>query len=83
MFFCASITLRGVTVVATPPFSLAFVALAMANVVVVAFLIVCVSIILVWVPVYDGRSANHHVQLQVRRGPGTGGGGGRDGGEEA
>jgi hypothetical protein len=52
------------------------VALAMANVVVVAFLIVCVSIILVWVPVYDGRSANHRVQLQVRRGPGTGGGGG-------
>lgn len=58
LFFCASITLRGVTVVNIDPYSLDFVALWLANVVVGSGLILVVSAILVWVPVYDGRIAN-------------------------
>jgi len=55
LFFCASITLRGVTVVNIDPFSLDFVALWATNVVVCSSLILVVSVVLVWVPVYDGR----------------------------
>ena len=67
VFFCASVALRGVTVVTDHPYSIAFVALSLANVVMVCFLIISVSIILVWIPVYDGRLANRRIQqLQVR-----------------
>jgi heme/copper-type cytochrome/quinol oxidase subunit 1 len=58
LFFCASITLRGVTVVNIDPFSLDFVALWLTNVVVCSSLILVVSVVLVWVPVYDGRHAS-------------------------
>lgn len=61
LFFCASITLRGVTVVNVDPYSLDFVALWLANVVVGSGLILVVSAILVWVPVYDGRLANERL----------------------
>eukprot|EP00878_Enallax_costatus_P017918 GHUV01018840.1.p1 GENE.GHUV01018840.1~~GHUV01018840.1.p1 ORF type:complete len:411 (+),score=69.93 GHUV01018840.1:2014-3246(+) len=61
LFFCASITLRGVTVVNIDPYSLDFVALWLANVVVGSGLILVVSAILVWVPVYDGRLANQRL----------------------
>lgn len=37
------------------PFSLDFVALWLSNVVVCSSLILVVSVVLVWVPVYDGR----------------------------
>lgn len=63
VFFIASIALRGVTVIFFP-FSLGFVALSLANVVVVCCLIVSVSTILVWVPVYDGRAADRRMKLQ-------------------
>ncbi|KAF6260319.1 hypothetical protein COO60DRAFT_1685454 [Scenedesmus sp. NREL 46B-D3] len=58
VFFCASVTLRGVTVVDANPYSLPFVCLWLANVAVGSGLILVVSVILVWVPVYDGRLAN-------------------------
>jgi hypothetical protein len=58
VFFCASVTLRGVTVVDANPYSLPFVCLWLANVAVGSGLILVVSAILVWVPVYDGRLAN-------------------------
>jgi hypothetical protein len=61
LFFCASITLRGVTVVNIDPFSLDFVALWLTNVVVCSSLILVVSVVLVWVPVYDGRLASTHL----------------------
>jgi hypothetical protein len=65
VFFCSSVALRGVTVITDHPYSIAFVALSVANVVVVCFLILSVSAILVWIPVYDGRLANKRLQLQV------------------
>jgi hypothetical protein len=58
VFFLASVTLRGVTVVDANPYSLPFVCLWLANVAVGSGLILVVSAILVWVPVYDGRLAN-------------------------
>lgn len=61
LFFCASITLRGVTVVNIDPFSLDFVALWLTNVVVCSSLILVVSVVLVWVPVYDGRIVAHQL----------------------
>lgn len=61
LFFCASIALRGVTVVNIDPYSLDFVALWLANVIVGSGLILVVSAILVWVPVYDGRLANQRL----------------------
>jgi hypothetical protein len=58
LFFCASITLRGVSVVQPDPFSLDYVALWSANVLLCCSLILLVSLILVWVPVADGRAAS-------------------------
>jgi hypothetical protein len=83
LFFCASITLRGVTVVNIDPFSLDFVALWLTNVVVCSSLILVVSVVLVWVPVYDGRIVAHQLSetgqhvvsslfLLVRKGGGQG-----------
>jgi hypothetical protein len=48
-------------VVNIDPFSLDFVALWLTNVVVCSSLILVVSVVLVWVPVYDGRIVAHHL----------------------
>eukprot|EP00775_Hariotina_reticulata_P009529 gene9529-9692_t len=61
LYLLVFITLRGVTVVNIDPYSLDFVALWLANVVVASGLILVVSAILVWVPVYDGRLAGARI----------------------
>ena len=71
--FCFGVALRGVTVLFYP-YSLGFVALTVADVIVTCVLLVGVSFILGWVPVGETRAAGRNISLLLAQ-QGSGGGG--------
>lgn len=64
--FCLSVALRGVTV-RFYPYSLGFVALTVADVVITCILLVGVSFILGWVPVGETRAAGRNIAALLQQ----------------
>jgi hypothetical protein len=64
--FCIGVALRGVTV-RFYPYSIGFVALTVADVIVTCVLLVSVSFILGWVPVGETRAAGRNVALFLQQ----------------
>lgn len=65
VFFCASVAVRGITVL-FDPYSLGFQGSRMAHVVCVCMLVLSVAAILVFKPVYDNRVAYNRIDLLMK-----------------